>query len=156
MRTLNILLSVAVITLLSNNSFSQTPDASVANTSVTENVASEVSSNTTANYKKKYELIDGLILEVKDITRTGQGALIIKFKVTRDNQAVRIYAYDSKLTDLSTKTVYHVMNGSGTHSGHSYNPWAMITEPPTSLKSALFQVHETNESVLPPVIIDLP
>jgi hypothetical protein len=160
MRTFILILSLVTIALIPHKSFAQTSGTTTTSPTVAEtaieNTVSEVAPSTTANYKKKYELLEGLILEIKDITRTGQGALIIKFKVTRGKEAVRVYAFDTKLTDLNTKTVYHVMSGSGTSSDHSYNPWVMITEPPASLKSALFQVRETNESTLPPVVIDLP
>lgn len=109
---------------------------------------------------KKLALDDEFTIEFTEIRRTGQGALMLKFTIEAINGSndSGIDCNDSMVTDLATKSVYHTMGGQGTSAGNKYfngsakvNCWTMISEPPASLKSALFTLEK-----FPPVEIELP
>lgn len=111
---------------------------------------------------KKIDIDDDFSIEFKEIKRTGQGALMVKYNVEKKAAATSskewIRCEASKVTDLVTKAVYHNMSGSGTsanvqyfRSGSIVKCWNMISEPPSSLKSAVFIVED-----LAPVEIEIP
>lgn len=109
---------------------------------------------------KKFELDENNSLTIKDLKRTNQGALMFKYDVEIVPEKGRkwIKCGNVSLTDLATKTVYHTMEGSGTSNGDQYltnttkvSCWAMITEPPVSVKTANLVVDN-----FAPILIDLP
>lgn len=109
---------------------------------------------------KKINIDDDFSIEFTEIKRTGQGALMVKYNIEKKAglNISFISCNNSKITDLATKAVYHNMEGAATSAGQQYfrsgnviKCWNMISEPPTTLKSAVFLVSD-----LAPVEIEIP
>jgi coenzyme F420-reducing hydrogenase beta subunit len=108
-----------------------------------------------------YELDEFHSLSIKELRRTGKGALMLKYTIQKSNSNSGkngINCYESTITDLETKTVYHAMQGAGTSAGIKYfrqkakvDCWVMITEPPIETKDVLLVIND-----LPPALITLP